>query len=436
MRARTYFIAAVILMLALAVPQAQASPLKHLRAAQTGELTRRPVYGVYVTDNGNLADFESFLRQTFPNQTVCENGFRFTPGYRDGRCPSLATTFSIDAAIPYRYIFTNSGASSFKLMSKDQSNPDRWLGGNSWALAYVKGRMVACGKDHRFAVALAESEGASYPVNPPAPVCEAVPYKARNQRGIDYSPWAHRSFELTPQGILQWNLARLLRATRFTPDFALSDPRTEWNFAGGPFAHCTNGCDDYSIATLFAKLPDKSAYRVGGFYDPGEQIGDSLNDLPVLLNGRVVVCGKAPRRYLFGPNLGRYRLGKKTYSAFPWFYAVCAPPIIRHVHSADIIVTRSGRGSIHFKVWRSVSVFGWKYSCSTAVTDKPTFTVRLRQNGGQGLPSAETWTSPGPRGQRQGEPSWFAVPSNFTITTRRSCHWTFWALGLSHGREW
>jgi hypothetical protein len=399
-----------------------------------------PAQRVHVTDGGNLADFEALLRQEFPSHAPCVWELRFSAARANGSCPARSTSYS--------YAFRFSGRSTFHLMSKRRSRPDKWLGPVSGTVvAVVRGRMVACGRKGRFGIGFFSSEGASVPVDPPAPYCALWRDHPSGGLGLNNGPWSHRKFEPTVQGLLQWNLVALLREEGYLRAgdtcFATADPRTNWNLPNDGGQE-TLGCGYYSIAAEFAKQGHRSYFRLGPFYDPGERIGDGMGDEPVMLNGRVVVCGSSPTRYLFGPGSHPYRLHDKTYWELGWFYAVCARPRIQHGHTPDLVASVSGSGSRELTIRRSLSVFGWRYSCRghTPRTRSDRLIVDARQDEPSLGWIGKRYVSKGPLGERQGEPDYFGTPTHISIISRpagappKDCRWHFWALGESPYGPW
>jgi hypothetical protein len=424
-------IAALAACLTLLLAAAGGSPIMaaataHLTISQTELAATGPAQRVWVKDGGNLADFEALLREQFPSHAPCmrQSSFSFISTKPDGACPAHAT--------PYVYIFRASAKSTFRLYGKRITIRHFPRGPNGTIAAVVRGRLVACDRTGNFAIGLSESAGASNPINPPVPACL---FQASSIRGVPAPAWPHRAYALTAQGALAWNLVAL----RGGDCFSQADPRTEWNLVAGQ----EPGCAYYSTAVEFATPDRRSAFRRGSYYDPGTRIGDGAGDLPVLQNGRVIICDNGPTRYLFGPGPERYTQHHRTYRYPAPFHAVCARPHIVRGHTPNLVAALSSRGSAHILVRRRLSVFGWRYLCggppSRANADRFTVVARM------GNHRVGKFVSKGPDGERQGEPSWFVFGhiTRFTISPRPSraaphaCKWQFWALGFDYaGPKW
>jgi hypothetical protein len=405
MMPRRIVVAAVLLLMLLSTATASpASPAVGAALHQSAGSVQ-----VAVRDGGSFADFEALLREQFPKRAPCvamPDFFRQPP---DGRCPHRS--------FRYIYLFKRSGRSTFRLLQGRLDHASEWEYGVTTTPLTVSGHVVSCTRDRLHALLWPGQQGAN-PDSLPQPEC----WMSRGSAGPlpgNSGPWGGRRFALTAQGQLQLNLLRILRQNglaAWSACFNLEDPRTEWSVPRGAWG---GGCAQYNFDLIVSAGPARSAFHLGSFYEPSEIIRDRPGAGPVLMAGRVVICGESPKRYLFGPTPGS------------WMSFACGPPVVRRNVAPHLAVDVAGTGGSRFTVRPGVSVFGWTYSCPRTArrSGSSLIVTAVQRYPGPGVEYfSNRYVSGGRRGQGQGVPVYDFSPTHFRLRFKAACAWRLWTL--------
>ncbi len=397
------------------------SPPRADRAAHSDAAPIGPTSRPAVTDGGYLDDFEALLHQEFPARPPCVSPqfhYVFRSELPGGRCAKDSEQ--------YHYLFRNSrrSHSTFHLMGFGLSH---LTGGNCCAVAKIKGRLVSCHQKQNAALGLLDTNGIADSPNPPTVTCAfyaattATPFP----RPVRL-PARYKRAELTAQGRTVWNLEALLRELHRHDRYIcslFSDPRTPWDIVVDDF-----NCNDYQYE--FDKSHRRSAFHLGPFYGQNERVSNANRDVPVLANGRVIVCQSRPLKYLFGNRLWRIQQGWIE----GWFQPVCNRPRVSGGDAPGLLVDVSGRGRGRMYIPAWVSVVGWRYACGVTKGDRrDTFTLSARSDGS----GVGRYRAVGQRGEGQLTP--FANTVQVTVLPRpaagspQDCHWSIWAYAARLG---